>query len=104
MVRTRSARRVTLKVAAVVMTAAIELSRVVPAGAANWLELNFWLSGPRYDAQVPPCESGWALDTIRSRFGTKEGRFWNSDLSIVGFGEIRQVAFRPWAEIGRAHV
>jgi len=65
------------------------------ARAANWLEMNFWLSGPRYDGVVPPCEAG--LDTIASRFATKEGRFWNSDLTILGFDSVRETAFRPWA-------
>ena len=87
-----------LLAAAVILTGAIDLTRTAPAGAASWLEKNFWLSGPRYDAIVPPCESGWALDKIRSRFGTKESRFWNSALTIVEFGQIRQIAFRPWAE------
>ena len=84
--------------AAVVMTAAIEMARTTPAAAANWLELNFWLSGPRYDAEIPPCDSGWVLSDIRGNFGTKERRFWNSDLSIVEVSRVRQVAFRPWAE------
>ena len=87
-----------LLTAAVAMTATIEMARTTPAAAANWLELNFWLSGPRYDAVIPPCDSGWVLSDIRGNFGTKERRFWNSDLSIVEVGEIRQVAFRPWAE------
>ena len=26
-----------------------------PATAANWLEMNFWMSGPRYDGVLPPC-------------------------------------------------
>ena len=84
--------------AAVAVTALLELTRMVPARAASWLEMNFWLSGPRYDAVLPACGDGWVLSTIRSRFATKEGRFWNSDLSIAEFGEVRQVAFRPWAE------
>src|SRR5687767_8976132 len=98
MVNQKSLRRVILLAAAVATIAVIELIRVAPASAASLLEKNFWLSGPRYDAVLPPCESGWALDTIRSRFGTKESRFWNSDLALVEFGDIRQVAFRPWAE------
>lgn len=65
-----------------------------PAQAANPLEKNFWLSGPRYDGNLPPCE--WALDTITSRFATKEGHFWNSDLQITGYDRIREVAYRPW--------
>ncbi|MGA8961385.1 MAG: hypothetical protein WB475_14375, partial [Pseudolabrys sp.] len=27
----------------------------------------------------------------------KEGRFWNSDLQILGFERVREIAFRPWA-------
>jgi hypothetical protein len=68
----------------------------VPGGAANWFEKNFYLSGPRYDAVPPPCET--ALGTIQKRFATKEGRFWNSDLQIVDFQGVRETAFRPWAE------
>jgi hypothetical protein len=67
-----------------------------PAPAANWLEMNFWLSGPRYDGVLPGCDA--ALGTIASRFATKEGRFWNSELQIVGFEKVQQVAFRPWAD------
>jgi len=66
-----------------------------PARAANWLEMNFYLSGPRYDGVVPPCEAG--LDTIASRFSDKEGQFWNSELKILGFDRVRETAFRPWA-------
>jgi hypothetical protein len=84
--------------AAVAVTVVIELARTAPTQAASWLEMNFWLSGPRYDALLPPCGDSWVLSTIRSRFATKEGRFWNSDLSIVEIGEVKQVAFRPWAE------
>lgn len=64
------------------------------AQAANPLEMNFWLSGPRYDGNVPACE--WALDTISSRFSAKESEFWNSGLQITGFSDVREVAFRPW--------
>ena len=77
------------------LLAAVMLLPSVPAAAANWLEMNFWLSGPRYDGVLPGCDA--ALDIIASRFATKEGRFWNSDLQIVGFEKVRQIAFRPWA-------
>jgi len=70
---------------------------VAPVGAANLLELNFWLSGPRYDGVLPPCDEAEALSRIQARFGTKEGRFWNSDLRIVQFEKVRETAFRPWA-------
>ena len=66
-------------------------------GAANWLELNFYLSGPRYDGVLPPCDHPAALERISFRFSQKEDRFWNSDLTIVGFEKIRETAFRPWA-------
>jgi hypothetical protein len=65
------------------------------ARAANWLEMNFYMSGPRYDGVLPPCEA--ALGTIASRFAEKEGQFWNSSLTITGFEKVRQTAFRPWA-------
>ena len=68
----------------------------IEARAANWLELNFGLSGPRYDAVVPLCEDGWALTKIQSRFAEKESRFWTSALQIVGFENVRETAFRPW--------
>jgi hypothetical protein len=67
----------------------------VPAGAASILEKNFWLSGPRYDGVLPPCEA--ALDRIQHEFGTKERRFWNSDLEILEFDRVHEIAFRPWA-------
>jgi hypothetical protein len=68
-----------------------------PARAASWLEMNFYLSGPRYEGVLPPCDYRPALDKIVGRFSKKEGRFWNSDLDILGFDDIRETAFRPWA-------
>ena len=70
----------------------------VPAPAANWLEKTFYMIGPRYDSKVPTCDDSWALSTIQRRFGTKEGRFWNSDLQITNFDQIREVSYRPWAD------
>ena len=64
------------------------------AEAANPFELNFWLSGPRYDGRVKPCEA--ALSTITSQFRQKESNYWNSSLQITAYGEIREIAFRPW--------
>jgi hypothetical protein len=68
-----------------------------PVGAANWFEKNLYLTGPRYESAVPTCDTPWALSTIQRRFGTKEGRFWNSSLQITDFDSVREVAFRPWA-------
>ena len=65
--------------------------------AANWFEKNFWLSGPRYDRAVPGCDYPAALDRIIANFRTKEFRFWNSELRIVGFEDIQELDFLPWA-------
>ncbi len=67
------------------------------ASAASWLELNFYLSGPRYDGVLPPCDHQRALDKIADRFRQKEYKFWNPELAIVAFEDIRETAFRPWA-------
>ena len=80
-----------------VLAAALMLS-AAPANAANWFEMNYWLSGPRYDAVVPLCEDPAALGKIQSRFADKEGRFWQSNLQVVDFERVHEIAFRPWAE------
>ncbi len=72
-------------------------SSAVPAAAASWFELNFGLSGPRYDALVPLCDDPSVLGKISSHFGQKEAEFWHSDLKIVGVDRIHEIAFRPWA-------
>lgn len=69
----------------------------LPANAAGWLEKNFGLWGPRYDAVVPLCEAPEALWKIQSRFAEREGRYWQSNLQLVEFERVREIAFRPWA-------
>jgi hypothetical protein len=64
------------------------------AQAANFFEMNFWLSGPRYDGNLPPCEAG--LGKVSSQFAEKESTFWNSTLQITGYDRVHEVAFRPW--------
>ncbi len=64
------------------------------AHAANLLEMNFGLFGPRYDGVLPPCES--ALGTISAQFAEKESTFWNSALQITGYDRVRETGFRPW--------
>jgi len=81
-----------------VLGAAVGLTLTLPAEAASWFEKNFGLSGPRYDAVVPPCDYPAALAKIQSRFADKEGTYWNSALTLMEFDKVRQVAFRPWAE------
>ena len=67
------------------------------AQAASWLEMNFYLSGPRYEGVLPPCDYPHALEKISSRFNQKENLFWSTDLRITAFEKIRETAFRPWA-------
>jgi hypothetical protein len=66
------------------------------AWPANIFELNFWMSGPRYDNVVPLCHEHRPLDHIIAHWGTKEYRFWNSDLELVGFENIRELGWEPW--------
>jgi hypothetical protein len=73
----------------------IALGALAPALAANWLEKGIYMSGANYSGELPPCEA--ALDTIASRFAQKESQYWNSALQIVGFEQVRETAFRPWA-------
>ena len=64
------------------------------AWAANPLELNFGLFGPKYDGRVKECEA--ALGTITTLFWEKESTFWNSSLRITAYGQVHETAFRPW--------
>jgi hypothetical protein len=86
-----------IRVLAVLLAAASTLAFAPSAHAANWLEMNFWMSGPRYSGKLPPCDHPVALHKIQYLFGVKERRFWHSDLSISGFQGVREIAFRPWA-------
>lgn len=79
----------------IICAALVMFGSVASAGAASLLEKNFWLSGPRYDNVLPPCEA--ALGKIASGFAEKESRFWNSALRIVDFKRVRQIALDPWA-------
>jgi len=65
-----------------------------PAQAANPLELNFGLFGPNYDGRVAICEQ--ALGAISTQFQEKESTYWNSKLRIMAYGNIHEIAFRPW--------
>jgi hypothetical protein len=93
-VKSIARRTVGAAVAATMMAAACN----TPAAAANIFEKLFYLTGPRYDSQLPGCTDYWALNNIQSRFNRKEGRFWNSDLKITAFDQVHEVAYRPWAD------
>ena len=65
--------------------------------AAGLGEKNFWMSGPRYDHDVPLCFEHGPLDHIITRFIERERRFWDSNVQLLGFEDIREIAFEPWA-------
>jgi hypothetical protein len=90
--KTGFSRRSALGTAFGALFALLALGQV--ANAANGWELNFWLSGPKYDGKLAPCES--ALGTITSQFQEKESTFWNSALRITAYGRIHETAYRPW--------
>jgi hypothetical protein len=85
------------RIARVALGLALSVMSVSQPRAASWLEKNFWLSGPRYDRVMPGCDHPAALDRIIGDFHSKEARFWNSQLEIVGIENIRQTAVLPWA-------
>src|ERR1700740_702826 len=75
--------------------AAFSVITASPSRAASWLEKNFWLSGPNYSRALPVCDYPPALDRLIDNFRTKEFRFWNSELRIVGVENIREIGFLP---------
>lgn len=85
---------VTLSVALAVAATVISFAQ---ARAATILEKNFWMSGPNYNRDLPSCDFHAALDRIIGNFRTKEVRFWNSELQIVGFENIHEIDTMPWA-------
>jgi hypothetical protein len=85
------------RIACLALGLALSVISVSQPRAASWLEKNFWLSGPRYDRDMPACDYPAALDRIIGNFQTKEARFWNSELQIVGIENIRETAVLAWA-------
>ena len=85
------------RLACAALTLALSLMAASQPRAANIFEKNFWLSGPRYDRDLPACDYSQALDRIMANFHTKEFRFWNSELRIVGVENIHETADLPWA-------
>jgi hypothetical protein len=85
------------RLACVALALTLSTLSVSQLWADDFLEKNFWLSGPRYDRDMPACDYAPALDRIIANFHTKEARFWNSELQIVGIEDIRETAVLPWA-------
>ena len=88
------------RIAAVALGFALCVTSGSQPRAASWLQMNFWMSGPGYERDerhVPACDFPGALDRIIANFHTKEYRFWNSQLRIVGVENIHETAWLPWA-------
>ena len=75
--------RALLLASALVAALAALLTRT--ADAANWLEMDFYLSGPQYEGKLPPCDYRDALVNIASRFKQRENMYWATDLRILFF-------------------
>jgi hypothetical protein len=77
------------------MLASVRIAGVALAGLAAMA----WVAPLRADQSwgsgLPPCDA--ALGNIAFAFAQKEGRFWNSNLQILNFAQVRETAFRPWA-------
>lgn len=54
------------------------------------------LSLRQYNASLPSCADPAVLNNVASNFEGKERRFWNSELKILAFENVQQVAWRPW--------
>jgi hypothetical protein len=80
----------------VALAVSFTVALTAAANAAGWIERNFYLMGPRYEAVLPPCDYGSALGEIQSHFAHKETRYWNSSLAILDFERVREIAFMPW--------
>ena len=63
------------------------------AFAANFLEKGIYMFGQRFEGDLPPCEA--ALGKIASRFAQKEGQYWQSDLRILNFENVREITAPP---------
>jgi hypothetical protein len=49
-----------------------------------------------FTAVLPGCSDASVLGRIQGRFSSREGTYWNSQLSIIGFEKVAAVADRPW--------
>jgi hypothetical protein len=49
-----------------------------------------------YTGELPPCENGNVIATIRERFIQRERGYWESTLAIDAVEHVHETAFRPW--------
>jgi hypothetical protein len=51
----------------------------------------------RHHGLLPACDSPWALNLIFWRFAEKERIYWGSPERLTEYGEVREIAYRPWS-------
>ena len=83
-----------LKGAALAAVLVSGLVTATGAHAANFLEKNFYMFGPRYDGVTGSCEG--SLWKVAARFAEKESTYWNSNLQITAFEKVHEIAVQPW--------
>lgn len=49
-----------------------------------------------FSAALPSCGDPSVLGQISSDFSTRESRFWQSSLTILGFEQVVEAEWRPW--------
>lgn len=86
-----------IRMVAAAVAALIVVGATGTADSAGFFEKNFYMSGPRYSANVPLCTESGPLSSIQAKFRTKERRYWDSELRILDFENVHEVAVRPWA-------
>jgi hypothetical protein len=83
-----------LRLAVVVFSAAVMAAPALAAGGRDVVPAEQRYSA--FTGVVPTCFDASVLGRIKSRFSSREGTYWNSQLSIIGFEKIAAVADRPW--------
>jgi len=67
------------------------------AGAASWWEMKLLSVRAALRGRAAALRLSGRARRIASRFNQKEDQYWNSDLKIVNFEQLRETAFRSWA-------
>lgn len=47
-------------------------------------------------SRVPACDDPRVHRKIEGRFAQRERQYWQSGLRLMGFAQVREVAYRPW--------
>ena len=72
----------------------LALIALAPAALAGGIVVPAEQRYSAYSGILPDCSNGAVLDTIASRFASKETEYWNSTLAIGGFDRVKEIGFR----------